>query len=215
MLVGAGNASAQSMSFGVKGGPNFSNLSGNPFGTGEVIDNTTKIDATFGGFVIVPVNSLVAFQPEVLYQRVGSKIENLKTAVPGKTTISLDYVEIPILGRFGRMNDTRSFYVLAGPTIGFNTRAKAQDEGQDAEDIKDPDPSGNGSPGIESTSFGLSFGVGMTRKKLLIEFRYTMGLTGIFKNAQGLDYPDAGDPGNDPKSHSSAILVGYHFGGKK
>ena len=209
MLAGVGSASAQSTTtFGVKAGPNFSSLSDNPFGTGAKIDNKIKIDATFGGFVIVPVNEMVAFQPEFLYQRLGAKIENIELAVPETTTISLDYVEIPLLGRFGRSSEERGFYFLAGPTIGFNTQAKAKDEGEPEEDIKDKTEN---TPGIKTTSFGLSFGVGMTIKKFLVEYRYTMGLTAVFQNAEGLDYPDPTDPDNLPKNKSSAILVGYRF----
>ena len=211
MLAGVGSASAQTtMSFGAKGGPNFSNLSDNPAGTGAIIDNKTKVGVTLGGFVIVPVNEMVAFQPEFLYQQLGSKIKDLKPVEPVDTTISLDYIEIPLLGRFGRSSDERAFYFLAGPTIGFNLSAKRKPEGGSEVDIKDPSPAAG--PGVSGTSFGLSFGVGMTIKKFLVEYRYTMGLTGVFQNAAGLDYPDAGDPANDPKSGSSAILVGYHFG---
>ena len=197
MMAGVGSASAQNLGVGVKVGPNFSSVTGNPSTFGDHTKRDRKIGLTAGAFFTVPVTELVAFQPEFLYQQLGTKWEDLDfvDADGHRFTIKMDEAQIPLLLRLGRTSEERGFYFLVGPTIGFITKAEQTNSFNDDKlDIKED---------LKSATVGLSIGLGMTIKHLLVEFRYTSQLNDLNKEENPLR--------DKNKSRSSAILVGYQF----
>ena len=197
MLVGVGSASAQNLGAGVKIGPGYSSLSGNPSVFGDHIKKDRKLGLTAGVFFTVPATELLAFQPEVLFQQIGTKWEDLDfvDADGHKFTRKVSELEIPLLLRVGRRAEDRSFYLLVGPTIGFITKAEQTDEFADTTtDIKDT---------LKSATVSVAIGLGMTFNKFLVEFRYTGQVNDVNKTE---------DPVHGKNKNSqSAILVGYQF----
>lgn len=170
-------------SFGIKGGLNIANLSG------DIEDN--KALMAFGGGVFgqLTVSPTLIIQPEVLYMQKGTEED-----VDGGEKLKLNYIEVPILVKY--VFPTEGSFepcVYAGPVISFLMSAKIGDE-----DIKDF---------VKSTDFGVAFGagaefaVGEGGGKFHFDGRYTLGLT----NASDDDSDD------DVKNGVISVFVGYGF----
>lgn len=111
----------------------------------------TRIGSMAGAFLTIG-QGLVALQPEVLFSMQGSKFTF--------GTATVDYFQVPLLVRIGSSAKNKaSVYGLVGPTFGVRIR----DEGWD-------DP-------IKRSDVGISAGAGFTVRRLLVEARFTAGLT--------------------------------------
>ena len=141
---------SQNMSFGVKGGLNMSNY------TGDIeIEVDNKIGFFVGGFVEFKVSDKFAVQPEILYSNLGAKNSDV--------TLEANYILVPLMAKFFV---TEQFSLEAGPQVGFLMTAKLDDD-----DIKD---------GFKSTDFAANFGVGYdVTENISIGLRYSLGLTNV------------------------------------
>lgn len=95
-----GFASAQQseeMKFGVKGGLNFSNFTGD-------VESDGKTGVYVGGLVDIPVSGAFHVQPELLFSSEGAD------------DASLSFIRIPIMGKYYLIEE---FSLQAGPNIGF------------------------------------------------------------------------------------------------
>ena len=149
-------------SAGVKGGVNFAKLAFDPEEE-ECCDMRTGF---IGGlFVVAPISETVAIQPEFLYSMQGAKFD---FGDGFESEVQLDYFQVPILVRadFATGGGVRPF-VLFGPTIGFNVKAKDKFE-DDEEDIKDD---------VKNVDIGFAIGGGLQFGAASVEARYTHGLT--------------------------------------
>jgi outer membrane immunogenic protein len=162
-------ASAQEVTWGIKGGVNFATQHTDEEIEQDALKNRVGIVA--GVFFSVPVGGLFSVQPEVLYSQKGSKFE-LEGLAEG--TIEVDYVEIPILLRVGQWNaSATTFHAFVGPSLGFKVRAKAKGEsGGESETVDISDE-------IETFDFGLVFGGGVDFGRFTVDGRYTWGLSNI------------------------------------
>jgi hypothetical protein len=176
-------------SAGVKGGVNFAKLAFDPE-EDECCDMRTGF---IGGlFVVAPINETIAIQPEFLYSMQGAKFD---LGDEFESEVQLDYFQVPILVRadFATGGGARPF-VLFGPTIGFNVKAKDK-FGDDEDDIKDD---------VKNVDVGFAIAGGLQFGAASVEARYTHGLT----NAN--DDPD--DQGFKAKNRVFSVLVGFRFG---
>ena len=186
---------------GVKAGANFANMSNAEdfiaSGTSGASVSTSMRTGFMGGlFVGKDVNEKMGFRVEGLWVQKGVKaditVPSLGTA---STTTKLDYIEFPILFVYNLSNTEKmGFNVFAGPTLGFNITAKAEDT-----DIKD---------NIESFEFGGAIGAGVAKKMaggkaITLDARYSMGGTGV-----GKDVPSGVD---NPKNRGIGVMVGYQM----
>ena len=114
-------------------------------------DPDTRIGSMAGAFVTIG-QGIVAVQPEVLFSMQGSKFTF--------GTAKVDYFQVPVLLRIGSSAKNKaSVYGLVGPTFGVRIR----DEGWD-------DP-------VKRSDVGATVGAGFTVSRLLVEGRFTAGLT--------------------------------------
>lgn len=100
LILGSASVKAQSAAFGIKGGANFSNL------TGSQTDMQFITAYHLGGFVEVNLLDFVSVQPELLYSLQGA---NMK-AVDEK--INLHYASLPLIFKVYFLE---KFSVEAGP----------------------------------------------------------------------------------------------------
>lgn len=164
---------------GIKVGVNLATLS-------ELNDvsTTERVGVTAGGFMTFGLAPLIAFEPEVLFSMQGSKLHfgTSGTIVSSDVTAKLDYVQVPLLLRIGNSGKAgASLYAVAGPTFGILVR----DQG-----VADQ---------LKSTDLGVAVGAGVTVSRLLLEARYTAGLTDF--NKGGTVY----------KNRVLSLLVGLNF----
>jgi hypothetical protein len=171
----------QGMQLGLKAGVNFSNL------VGDDIEGAESKTGFVGGlFFMYQFNKLFAIQPEAYYTMKGATDEQSFAGETAELTISLDYIEIPILFKvlIPIENSPIRPSVFVGPYVGFNSTAKAKLEymGQsEEEDIED----------VKSTDFGLVFGAGLGfpvgTNEVGVDFRYGLGLTTLDDSAENAD----------------------------
>jgi len=156
---------AQDVKFGVKGGLNFANL------TGDIENAAMKIGFSIGGFAEIKVSEKFAVQPELLYSTQGAKSDDADE----KGSIALGYISIPVMAKFFV---AESFSLEAGPQIGFLTSAKYKFDSEDIDvDVKDA---------FKSIDFGLNFGAGYDfTPNLSAGLRYNLGLSNIVDSEGG------------------------------
>lgn len=144
---------------------------------------TQRVGVVVGGFATFGLAPIIAFEPEVLFSMQGSKLHfGTGTIVSSDVTTKLDYIQIPLLLRIGNSGKAgASLYGVVGPTLGFLAR-KQDVAGQ-----------------LKSTDFGVVVGAGVTVSRLLLEGRYTTGLTDLNKG------------GTVSKNRVLSLLAGVHF----
>ncbi|MFB3389006.1 porin family protein [Flavobacterium sp. LAR06] len=186
-------SNAQETKFGVKGGVNFANL------TGDTEDASLKVGFHVGGFAEIKVSDKFSVQPELLYSTQGAKFDESGEGFDIENKLNLSYLNIPVMAKF---YVAEKFSLEAGPQIGFLLSAKAKSEGTDEgitlsaeEDVKDS---------FESIDFGVNFGAGYDfTENLSAGVRYNLGLSNIAKTEDGDDF----------KMNNSvfSLSVGYKF----
>jgi hypothetical protein len=146
-------AKAQSsVKFGLKGGANFSGWTGQ-LATGSKL--RTGFHA--GGIAIIPLNTSLAFKPELFYSSEGLKSSTSRYIV--------DYVRLPILLQY---RHSSGFQMETGPQLGLliSGKVKSNDEETDIKDQLLP---------LEA-SWGLGFGYSV-KSGLGFSARYNFGLS--------------------------------------
>lgn len=182
---------AQPVRFGIKAGGNSAYFSQQQFGM-----NSQKLGFHAGAFVNIPISKHFSFQPEVLYNQMGSRdvissletdngVTNVKTKLQDKVT--MNYISVPLMVQ---MRPTEKFYVEAGPEFSYFINGKNKGEATVAsttggitttttsshsEDI-DKDQ-------INKFNFGLGLGLGYDiTSNIGINARYVNSLTKIDKS---------------------------------
>ncbi|WP_431242864.1 porin family protein [Flavobacterium sp. P21] len=198
-VMAFGLANAQDVKFGVKGGLNLSNFSGDT----EGVDLKSKAGFHVGGFAEIKLSDKFAIQPELLYSTQGPKAVNQMgedengITYTGDVCFNLSYINVPVMFKY---YVAEKFNIEAGPQIGFLTSAKMKTtidgfNGSNEMDVKDI---------FESIDFGLNLGAGYDfTDHFSADIRYNLGLANIAKT----------EDGDDSKLHNGvfSLSVGYKF----
>ncbi|UCD85095.1 MAG: PorT family protein [Deltaproteobacteria bacterium] len=233
----------EGLSVGIKAGLNLADLYGDDvdaFSVHRVLPSVndmkkeTKTGASFGAFVTYDINDFFAVQPELLYSMKGARwkgvwVESMSGNVTYEQTMSLNYLEIPLLAKVSiPIGENFKYNILIGPALGIITSAKLKHEITGVSEyfkqmLEDIGVSTSGEEDIDhakSIEFGLVFGGGVDFKlgpgKVIIDARYTLGLTNIFSDISldyialfGLEPIYIEDP--DIKNSVISIMAGYSF----
>ncbi|CAM2906394.1 porin family protein [Flavobacterium frigoris] len=187
-------SNAQTTKFGIKGGLNVSNFSG------DVEDNSALVGFNVGGFVEIKVSDKFAVQPELLFSTQGAKNEFTE---PGgykvDSKLTLGYINVPVMLKYYA---AEKFSLEAGPQIGFLVSAKSKADITDGgttvtvkEDSKDQ---------FKSIDFGMNFGAGYDfTENLSAGLRYNLGLSNIADVEAGDDFK--------LKNSVFSVSLGYKF----
>lgn len=194
-VLGLSQSDAQ-VNFGVKAGPQLSNLVGN-----DDVDASTKFGFHAGAYANIRISEQFAFQPELLYSMQGAEseatYEEFGITYRDEDKIQLSYINVPLMMKWYAYDGLNFEF---GPQIGFNVAAKAKGESTVTngdgsittsydEDIDD----------IETVDFGLNIGAGYELPMgLNFGIRYALGLTEIQKDS-------------DLKNSVISLGIGYTF----
>ena len=195
----ATNVSAQGITGkGVKVGLNLANAAGD-----SVEDANSKMGFAIGGYFTYSINEKFAIKPEFLYSMKGYKIDESEEGFSLKSTTSLNYLDVPILGVYSVNENIRLF---AGPSLGLYLSGETDIEMSieflgisidfdttmsiESDDVNSPD-------------FGLVLGASYSSGKISADVRYSIGLTNFIKEED--------DQEIDAKNRVIQLMVGYSF----
>ena len=190
LMLAAAPAQAQWLNIGVKGGVNVAAQQISGGGSGP--SPQQRVGVVAGVFDTLPAFSWLDVQAEALYAVKGSKI----TVEGITTTEEIDYLEVPVLARVKKAAGRWKLYGGAGPSTAFRLRARTRTSFSGSTEEIDI---GNQ---VESIDFGVGMGGGVERGRLVIDVRYTLGLSDIDK-----DKTDA----TKTKNRTIAVTVGYRL----
>ena len=198
LVLAFGFTYAQKAEFGIKGGINSSNFSGDT----EGVDFKPRVGFNVGAFAAIKLSEKITLQPEILFSTQGAKAENVSADVNGVNytadiEFNLSYINVPVMFKYYVAD---KFNLEAGPQIGFLTSAETstkvdgfnQTVDQDAKDY------------FESVDFGFNLGAGYDfTNKISAGIRYNIGLSNVWKT----------QPGDNSESQNSvlSLSVGYKF----
>ena len=142
--------------FGLKGGLNVSNFSG------EITDNSSRTSIHLGLFSEIIMSDNVSLQPELLYSGQGFS----GSSTPGFSRSKYDYITIPVLAKIYL---AEKISIEAGPQIGFLVSAK---EKTDADKVTIPNQ--------KTVDVGLTLGLAYDFKNgVFFQTRYNLGLSNV------------------------------------
>lgn len=200
LLFTAAPLFAEGMMFGIKGGLNMSNLSGDE-ATIEDTDPSMKMGFGGGVFFNYAFTELFAVQVEALYMQKGATYEWSEGDESGSLDAKIDYIEVPLLLKVNIPTEGKiKPAIFAGPTFGFLMSSKLSGDGVD-EDMKDTTESMD--IGILG---GLEIGYKMEKGMIFLGASYEVGMMTIAKTEEG----DEGDA-PDIKNTNIGIYLGYGF----
>jgi len=161
IIVTGLTVNAQQAAFGIKGGLNVSDLSG---------DNSSafssKVSFHVGGLAHIHLSRYFALQPEVVYSEQGAKISD-----GTDIKYNVNYINIPVLLQYMVDHGLR---IETGPQLGLLTSAKAKSGGTST-DIKSS---------LNSADFSWALGLGyITLAKVGFDARYNFGISDISKSS--------------------------------
>lgn len=202
VIFAFGFTNAQTVKFGVKGGVNLANL------TGDVQDASMKVGFHAGGLAEIKIAENFAIQPELQFSLEGSKTTDRNSGTGFSRTseddLSLTYVNLPVMFKYYILTDKLS--LEAGPQVGFLASAKRKFDTttntggtivrtSGSDDVKDQ---------FNSVNFGFNAGAGYNfTEHIFTSIRYNLGLADISKN----------DSNNNSKINNVVVQfsLGYKF----
>jgi len=193
-----GVAAAQSIGGGVKGGLSLADVPNITDGVDAASDiMERRIGYAVGGFVAIRFGNGFSIQPEALYTQKGVGATASGGTASSEFRLKADYVDVPILGRFTFGKGLRG-YVFAGPSLNFLISAKAKSGffGTASEiDVSED---------VESIEAALVLGGGIEIGPLLVEARWSEGLTNILVDGMS-------PAGTALKTRTLLVLGGIRF----
>ena len=165
LVLGSGTAAqaqkrghSGNVSLGLKAGASLTNFTG---ADAQGYDNRFGFHA--GIFANIGINSLFAFQPELLYSQKGANYSGYSDR-----SLRLHYIDVPLAFHV----NTGGLFFEAGPQVGFLVGANYQ-SGSASTDVKN---------GYNTVDFGYLFGLGYQLKHGLgVGLRYNGGFTNVDK----------------------------------
>lgn len=193
------NVQAQDVSYGLKGGVNFT--------THYDSDFETDVITTFriGAFTNVPLGSTpFSFQPEVYYYQNGSKSSFQSDDIVYTGTYRTDYIKVPLLIAYSpnifKQLQTKFF---TGPSVSFLIRSKFSESSRDM-DLEDM---------TNNVDFGLLAGLELKApslsERISLELRFSRGLSEIYDS--GFNFLSNSEFSRPNRNTAISILLGYTF----
>lgn len=183
---------SRSTFFGVKAGANWAKFDVDEF-PGVNVNNKTSLHA--GIFLNMPLGSTFNFQPELLYNGVGSKIKQQTALGSIPYEQDLSYVSLPLM--FQYRTPAGLFFEL-GPQPSLLISAKAEGTGIEDSDNKDD---------FDKFDLAINGGLGYTtRVGFGVHARYSYGVTNVLEDGGGDNSANDG-----PELKNRVIQVGLHY----
>jgi hypothetical protein len=187
---------------GIKGGLNFSQLF---VDQPTVEDENMKVGLHFGIFTKIPVTNFLAFQPELLYTSLGSKVsygntaENILGIREGEVRFNLNYIQLPLAFalNLGPLN------IHAGPYVSYLVSANVKN--LNTSDLTTDTVIELNNNDFNKLDYGLLAGIGFDIKNVTVGARYNYGLREVGKDGIGRNLT------NNSRNSVAQIYLGFGF----
>ena len=187
---------AAAQQFGVMGGANFSDVTGED--ADEDLDRTTGF--LVGAFARLGLGEIITFQPEVQYSQKGAKSGDGAADLE----LELTYIDVPLFLSFGFPN---SFHAMVAPRFSFEVGCDVSVDTGVAEFEGDCDESDDAGVDTRKSfivggAVGLGVDVPLGGVNAFIDGRFDIDLESF-----------AEDEDDDIKNRSLQVVAGIRFGG--
>lgn len=159
------------INFGVRGGVNLASQTSEALGISQSSDNI--IGLTVGALVNVGITDDFSIQPELNYIQKGAKYDIDLSTIGGdnlELEQTLNYLEIPVLAKYGFGGSKIGGFIQAGPSIGFGLSGSASENGEPFDFTWED---------TRRSDFSIQFGAGLNFGSLFLDARYGLGLTNL------------------------------------
>ena len=193
LAASVGAAAAQEAPFGVKLGVNIASFSFDEENFG--LESRSQTGLMAGAFIRRQIRDGFGLQIEGLITQKGARLED--NFFDEDFDITLNYLEIPVLGRVSMPFGTggRAFHVYAGPAFALKISDRQELDGDELDDDVDQD--------LKGADVGLAVGAGVDVNMWVLDVRYTFGLVNINDDPEADDFP--------VRNRTFTIGVGYRF----
>jgi len=190
---------AQNIRYGFTGGLVISNYT--PKGDALTDKGKPRTSITAGVVVEVPINKNFTFQPAVNFVQKGTIHEEKFVGHTEKTTVGVNYIEIPMNILFNGSDNKANFFIGAGPSLAVAISGKLKfDDGTNtsSENLK----FGTGDDDVmRGFDLGANFLIGgYISNGLIVSVNYNMGVSNLIQNFNNK---------NSLKSSYFGIKLGY------
>lgn len=176
MILSVTGVQAQDVSFGIKGGVNFSNFSGDD---ADMLETDGRTGFHLGLIAEIMFTENLGVQPEVLYSSQGAKSDfQMDDEFFGSLSIDefkLDYISIPVLLKYYFIE---GLSLEVGPQFSFVANSEVEGSVDGVSSTEDFDDE------TESFDFGGALGLGYELPiGLLFQGRYVMGFNDVYTDS--------------------------------
>ena len=227
--AGADGGTERAWSVGVRIGANFADMGGSLAieAAGQTIDSTPRVQERISGAVTFAyaLSDTLSARAELAYSMLGAQASQVVGASGENIAFhyNLGYVRVPVLAAYTFGYDgVFSQFVFAGPEVGFLVTSNVSTDGllpdgmggvievDERSDVKDA---------TGSIDAGVMLGAGVTfplsTGDLVIDLRYTLGITAVTENGT-LDFDlDGGQRvglvTDNLRNRGMSINVGYQY----
>lgn len=169
------SASAQGLQAGVKGGINVASISWSNSDPKPVI--SSRKGGVFGGYVAKDGKKM-GLAVEVLWSQKGAHVDFSSTGNIETVDLHLDYVEIPVLGRYNIPYQKTVIHIYAGPVFAFSVKDEVTDTFRTTTQTT-PATVTTEDAGAKSSDIGIAIGAQVDVHKFLVDVRYNWGLQNV------------------------------------
>ena len=178
------------VSIGLKAGVNYANITTPDISLVAIPSTSANQSFTFGAVAEIGIKNGFAIQPELNFTKKGFEVAqgipielgNINLPVGVKAITDLNYVEMPVLGKYNFGNGKIGGYVAAGPTMSYATSGRFRTVANFIIDVNIIDQKFD-LDALNLTRFdiGGTIGAGGTvnlgGSKLFVDARFTHGFT--------------------------------------
>ncbi|HKV98758.1 MAG TPA: porin family protein [Vicinamibacterales bacterium] len=190
------SASAQGLQYGVKGGLNKATVSFKQAGFTPAI--SARNGGVFGGYVAKDGKKM-GLAVEVLWSQKGAHLDASSAGIIDTVDAKLDYVEIPVLGRYNIPYKATVLHVYAGPVFAFSVKDEVTETFRTTTQTT-PATVTTEDANAESTDIGIAIGLQTDVHKFLVDVRYNWGLKDVAK-----------DSDTEVKNRCFSVMFGFRF----
>lgn len=171
LLLGTVYTTAQEyVMFGIKGGVNFSSVTGDAFSDFE--DESARTAFHLGLLAEIPISDRFSLQPEVLYSAQGYDVVRIEDGQDVERRF--DYISVPVLAKLYLID---GFALEAGPQFSYlveNELGRGDDDIELSDDY------------LNKFDFSVGLGASWKLSNFFVYGRYNVGLTEIY-DIEGAD----------------------------